>query len=38
GHGVGMSQWGAKVMAEKGWKAEKILGHYYPGTTLKKIY
>lgn len=38
GHGVGMSQWGAKAMADRGWKAEKILEHYYPGTTLKRIY
>jgi stage II sporulation protein D (peptidoglycan lytic transglycosylase) len=34
GHGVGMSQWGAKEMAEQGYKAEKILEYYYPGTTL----
>ena len=34
GHGVGMSQWGAKGMAEQGYKAEKILDYYYPGTTL----
>ena len=34
GHGVGMSQWGAKGMAEQGYKAEKILEYYYPGTTL----
>ncbi len=38
GHGVGMSQWGAKAMADNGWKAEKILGYYYPGTTIKQIY
>ena len=34
GHGVGMSQWGAKGMAEQGYKAERILEYYYPGTTL----
>jgi stage II sporulation protein D len=34
GHGVGMSQWGAKGMAEQGYKAEQILEYYYPGTTL----
>jgi stage II sporulation protein D len=34
GHGVGMSQWGAKAMAERGYRAEKILEYYYPGTTL----
>lgn len=34
GHGVGMSQWGAKRMAEQGYTAEKIIEYYYPGTTL----
>ncbi|MBC7322041.1 MAG: SpoIID/LytB domain-containing protein [Acetomicrobium sp.] len=38
GHGVGMSQWGAKAMAEKGWTAEKIVKYYYPGTELRRIY
>ncbi|HOO63840.1 MAG TPA: SpoIID/LytB domain-containing protein [Synergistaceae bacterium] len=38
GHGVGLSQWGAKALAEKGWTWQKILGHYYPGTTIKKAY
>ena len=34
GHGVGLSQWGAKKMAEKGWDYKKIIQHYYPGTTV----
>ncbi len=34
GHGVGMSQWGAKTMAEKGWTFTKILDYYFPGTTI----
>ena len=34
GHGVGMSQWGAKAMAEQGVTAAEILAHYFPGTTL----
>lgn len=38
GHGVGMSQWGAKGMAEKGYTYVDILKHYYPGTRLEKIY
>ena len=38
GHGLGMSQWGAKALADTGWSAEKILGHYFPGTRLKVIY
>ncbi|MEK7702256.1 MAG: SpoIID/LytB domain-containing protein [candidate division NC10 bacterium] len=37
GHGVGMSQWGAKGMAEQGHKAERILEYYYPGTTLGSL-
>ena len=35
GHGVGMSQWGAKDMATKGQKAEKILKHFYQGVQIK---
>ena len=35
GHGVGMSQWGAKYMANKGQKAEKILKHFYRGVQIK---
>ena len=35
GHGVGMSQWGAKYMASKGQKAEKILKHFYSGVQIK---
>jgi stage II sporulation protein D len=38
GHGVGLSQWGAKGMAENGYSYRKILRHYYPGTRLKKAY
>jgi len=37
GHGVGMSQWGAKGMAEQGYTAQKILEYYYPGTTLGSL-
>ena len=37
GHGVGMSQWGAKAMAERGYRAEKILEYYYPGMTLGSL-
>jgi len=37
GHGVGMSQWGAKGMGEQGYKAEQILEYYYPGTTLGSL-
>lgn len=34
GHGVGLSQWGAKAMAEVGWPYNRILAHYFPGTVL----
>jgi len=34
GHGVGMSQWGAELMAQAGSSWEEILGHYYPGTVI----
>ena len=34
GHGYGMSQYGAKVMAEDGWKAEDILKYYYQNIVL----
>ncbi len=34
GHGVGMSQWGAYGYARHGLTYDKILAHYYPGTTL----
>jgi stage II sporulation protein D len=37
GHGVGMCQWGAKVMAEQGATARQILGFYYPGATLATL-
>jgi len=35
GHGVGMSQWGAKYMAERGFKANQILKHFYSGVQIK---
>lgn len=34
GHGVGLSQWGAKAFAEQGLSYDAILAHYFPGTTL----
>ncbi len=36
GHGVGMSQEGAKTYANQGWTYEQILAHFYTGTTLIK--
>ena len=34
GHGLGLSQWGAYGYAKHGWTYDRILAHYYPGTTL----
>ena len=38
GHGVGLCQIGAAVMASKGYTYREILRHYYPGTTLGRFY
>ena len=38
GHGVGLCQIGAAVMADKGYKYEEILKHYFPGTLIKTMY
>lgn len=35
GHGIGMSQYGAKQMAEEGFTYDEILKHYYTGVTIK---
>ena len=37
GHGVGMSQYGANVMAAQGADYRTILAHYYPGTELVSL-
>ena len=37
GHGVGLCQWGAKRMGEKGFTRDQILTHYYPGFKIVKI-
>lgn len=37
GHGVGLCQWGAKGLAERGLTAEEILQHYYPGSVLVRL-
>jgi len=37
GHGLGMSQWGAKAMAELGYNYEEILLHYYTDTYIKRL-
>lgn len=35
GHGIGMSQYGAKQMAAEGYTYDEILKHYYTGVTIK---
>ncbi|MBW4655054.1 MAG: SpoIID/LytB domain-containing protein [Kaiparowitsia implicata GSE-PSE-MK54-09C] len=37
GHGVGMSQYGARGLAVQGSDYRQILSHYYQGTTLARI-
>ena len=34
GHGVGMSQWGAQAMAQRGSPYREIVQTFYPGTSL----
>ena len=34
GHSVGMSQYGAREMARRGFTATQVLQHYYPGTLV----
>ena len=38
GHGVGMSQYGAKAMTEMGYSAEDVIRHYYTGAEIVNIY
>jgi len=38
GHGVGLCQIGAAVMASRGFSAEEILRHYFRGVEIEKIY
>ena len=37
GHGIGMSQYGAKAMAEAGYNYKEIIGYYYTNVVVKKI-
>ena len=36
GHGVGLCQIGAAVMASRGYDHRQILEHYYPGTNIER--
>ncbi|HEV2770247.1 MAG TPA: hypothetical protein VGV40_08710, partial [Solirubrobacteraceae bacterium] len=37
GHGVGLSQYGAKGFAQQGAGYRSILGHYYSGTAIARL-
>ncbi len=34
GHGVGLCQWGARVLGQSGTSAQDIIAFYFPGTSL----
>ncbi len=38
GHGVGLCQIGAAMMAEKGYDYRNILSHYFQNTSIEKLY
>ncbi len=38
GHGVGMSQWGAWLMAQRGKSAQEIVNYYYKGVKIQELY
>ncbi len=38
GHGVGLCQIGAAMMAEKGYGYREILNHYFPGSKTERYY
>ncbi|HBT47519.1 MAG TPA: stage II sporulation protein SpoIID [Peptococcaceae bacterium] len=38
GHGVGMSQWGARALAEQGKSPEEIIKYFFEGVTLEKAW
>lgn len=37
GHGIGLSQYGTLGYAEHGWSYQRILAHYYEGTSLGSV-
>jgi stage II sporulation protein D len=37
GHGVGMSQWGAKALADRGCSVYQILGYYFANVEIKTL-
>lgn len=38
GHGVGMSQHGARILAEQGWSYQQILRHFYSGIEIEPFW
>jgi stage II sporulation protein D len=36
GHGVGMSQWGAFILAQRGTTAEDIIRYYFKDVKVEK--
>ena len=38
GHGVGLCQYGAGGMASQGKSYREILGHYFPGAEIQRLY
>jgi stage II sporulation protein D len=38
GHGVGLCQIGAAVMADRGFRHQEILAHYFKGAELRSLY
>ncbi len=38
GHGVGMSQWGARAMAEQGKSAKEIIQYFFNGVEVERLY
>lgn len=37
GHGAGLSQAGAIDLAQRGWGSDRILQHYFPGSSLRPL-
>lgn len=37
GHGLGMSQWGAFGLAQRGYNYQQILQYYYQGTEISRV-
>ena len=38
GHGVGMSQHGARILAETGWTYQQILKYFYTGIEIERLW